>query len=668
MKLTYGDAKATLAPLLGLCEGDPRLDARVNEAVRRLLVSGIWVGTIVSFKVCSTGRFITVPREIEAVYEATACPVDESDTSPANGWYSVQGYSGFLDPDGLIDSVLLDRGEFPTAYDVCGEKQIRVYSDAPTEGETVRVTGIDEFGNVIQTTVNGQIVDGEILHMNSSPRTTSRRFTRVTGVYKTRSRGFFRLYQYDSADNSQQILSIMAPDETVAGYRRYYIPELPEEGATVRLTGKLRWVQLYNDSDIVPIRNLDAIKLMANAIMHEEGGTFELAAALRAEAESLLTKERDQYILDPTNIAERKAAFRDEYKNSPEGSLGYVRARLAIELPGAIKMGRTRLTQAILQALEKIVEKYNWYVTQHRLAVHDELGTIELDIPSITNTGPLPYTHYDTIKQMTQAVILQDAPVPESIQFGKQLEDATYQNLVVQLETALETKRHTEYTDWLSNQYPDSFEYMVARVALDIPGGLKLSREELKRLINESESRLMDSGKWKGTIFNLLVNIEPDSCTVYMPCCVATVLDAAVCNCVIPVRNAWFDFHPNGPGPKGQSASLIDQGEQCGPRGKSRAYKLPFVAALGSQLQVRAKIRFTPKGEGDCMVIKNYHAIKSMVLSLMNLGSNPEQSAFFEADAIRSLDDELKEYLGAPVAGMRVQMHGFAPSTIPNIR
>jgi hypothetical protein len=75
-------------------------------------------------------------------------------------------------------------------------------------------------------------------------------------------------------------------------YRRYAIPGFEsEEGATVTVLAKRKFIPVVSDDDDLIVTNLGALKMMAIAIEKEENNNLDEAALYENKAVALLQEE-----------------------------------------------------------------------------------------------------------------------------------------------------------------------------------------------------------------------------------------------------------------------------------------------------------------------------------------------------------------------------------------
>jgi hypothetical protein len=124
------------------------------------------------------------------------------------------------------------------------------------------------------------------------PRTTVNAFRSIDAINKTATKGWVRVYAVDPTTGSESCIAIFAPSETLPQYRRYAIPGFEsEEGATVTVLAKRKFIPVVTDDDDLIVTNLGALKMMAIAIEKEENNNIQEAVVYEAKAVELLKEE-----------------------------------------------------------------------------------------------------------------------------------------------------------------------------------------------------------------------------------------------------------------------------------------------------------------------------------------------------------------------------------------
>ena len=295
MKVTLGTAKTRIAKHLNLCSTDARTVEYVNEAQRRLIESGKWKGTYGKFTICATDGCIAWPRQIETIETVAVC---ENPGVVRHGWVEfVESGYGRLDKKDNVGYQLLDRGESPTHKDMSGAgKKVRVYAFLDADaGKTITIQGYDSNNSWVRTLKSGSgataiYQDGEVVTLVNGYVDTTTVFNSVSGVLKDTTQGNVQLYELKDSTPTLVDIATYEPDETLPSYRRSLIPSLGgaagcEDGTDtkvpVTVIAKLRFIDAVNDTDVLMVSDLYAIKNMAVAIKLEENRDFGAATEYR---------------------------------------------------------------------------------------------------------------------------------------------------------------------------------------------------------------------------------------------------------------------------------------------------------------------------------------------------------------------------------------------------
>jgi hypothetical protein len=237
----------------------------------------------------TSNNTITLPRGGLAVLNVCI------DTSPrrvfGTSYEFLENGPGELAPEDGITKDLLDLGDgWPTFFDIPSDgdtddgfatsyKLMALSTAREDIGKLVTLRGLDTNNAEILTSgVPGETlpigywsggVEGT-LSANNLPTLSTSSYKKLTAVQKVQTTGFVCLYTYTPADHRMFFLSKYHPDETQPGYRRYRItsPDV-DEGTNVLCQVKARFEPLGHDNDLLPIQNLDALKMAVMAIREE---------------------------------------------------------------------------------------------------------------------------------------------------------------------------------------------------------------------------------------------------------------------------------------------------------------------------------------------------------------------------------------------------------------
>jgi len=182
--------------------------------------------------------------------------------------------------------------------------------------------------------------------------------------------GFLTNSEQAFLTNSQSLLKIAKPASS-SDYRTYQIQgnTIP---ASVEVTGKLGFVPAAGNTDLLIIQDLDALRLMLLALWREQNGQLELSQAFEAKA-----VERLSVVTDKTIEGARRVAYQSQITGSKQGTIGYVRARMALDTKDGLHTDDAMLFHAIDRAEEHLMTKGKWF------------GTIKQFTVSITASGEI---------------------------------------------------------------------------------------------------------------------------------------------------------------------------------------------------------------------------------------------------------------------------------------
>lgn len=417
----------------------------------------------------------------------------------------------------------------------------------------------------------------------------------------------------------------------------------------VEVTGKLNYVAAVADTDLLVIDDLDALKLMILALYREENNQLDLAQALENKAIERLTVKTDRAI-----EAARRINYQTKRVNSAYGTLGYFRSKLALDLSDGLRLEDGKLVDVINRAIDLLLDKKRLLLSAGRYGVKDGLT-----LPSFTYTSTdsttLAITNYQVVRLAVLSLLSTD------LEAASKYEAEAVKNLEEDLVTEMESKRHAQYSTALTTYTPGTLGNMKARLAFDLPNGLKMSETELSNLLNTAEETLFSKGKWFGTIEHYKITVDSTQ-EVLLPNAVGSVLAVSIGNKPVNVFDRNFDYHENGTGYNTTESTgsdvFVDRGEVFSAGAWKRRY---FVrnSYPDDCFNILIKKRWLRKNlDTSAMDIRNYPALKEMVLSL--LSQDPNVSDFHANRSEIILKKELSEARGGARNQLRVQAPAFA--------
>lgn len=436
------------------------------------------------------------------------------------------------------------------------------------------------------------------------------------------------------------------PDDPTILRRKYDYPGL-QNNATVRVTGAKRYLPMTGDTSSLIIQNVLALKFAILSLEYMQRGPGSIDDAMKYKQMALeqLQGEVKKHQLDPRRILKRKADYQADIANYAEGTLGRTRGRLALELNGFLLKGKAEITYLVNRAVQMLVDNRNQLAIAGRISVHGT--TTELTYsPSNAPGTVLPWKDYNQIRLLVQSFIT-EGPDPQTLTAAEEYQKKAFELQRAQLIEATEKARHTTYTQALTTYVSGTFGWTVARLALELQGGLAMTTAELERVVSMAEMRLMERGLWKGTLKTVSATITGGD--VLFPRDVEAVLAADICGNPTDIRSIFFEFQQNGPGHCTDcQGRFVDMGEVYFPEtgSKRRKYKYRGSTTHNVSLTAVCKIRWEQKESCDPMVLKNFEAIRLMSQSIINeKGEHWQEAQASAADAVAVLEKELQEYL-----------------------
>lgn len=300
-------------------------------------------------------------------------------------------------------------------------------------------------------------------------------------------------------DFAQDVLAI--PQGLDGSGNRIYMIPASTVGDTVKVMAKKRFVPVAADGDFLCVPNVEAVADMLKAIYkRERNDNPDDAEKYRLAALRSMAGELNGYLADPTRSQMRKAAYLADERTYAANTLGYIRARIALDLPAMLKVGKTQITRAINRAVERLVQRTNELRTTGRLSVKTGLDLLTY-AKANTATDVLVISDYEQIRTMVAGSLN-----PEAF---ADAEARAYSLLEAEETNRLEIKRHEDYTTDYNIATPYSRNWYGAKYGLESPNGLRYSNAELRRLIVRAtewiyekiyEYQLVDRNRVKNTV------------------------------------------------------------------------------------------------------------------------------------------------------------------------
>ncbi len=289
-----------------------------NQALERVINSGLWNGSIGYTAFESVDNFFTLPYQFLSVVGAQwfRCPV------PVFGQFHdfVQGGPGQpiegLTPEGIVE----DLGDgYPTTAAVPTDGSVLkvTLTNASDAGKTIRFYGVST-GDLQVFDTDG--VAGEEMTLTFPTTTGTTVFNSVTGIQvQTNSDGSSAMIggwtlSSVAPDATVTVLGYYYPNETTPNYRRYRIGVTSNSNTTVpfavTVLVRRRWIPVFKETDWVIPGNIGALKFAMQAIDAE---------ASRNDAQDLWNQ---CYTILNQELHAVRGAVRPEMNYEVLGSLG----------------------------------------------------------------------------------------------------------------------------------------------------------------------------------------------------------------------------------------------------------------------------------------------------------------------------------------------------------
>lgn len=343
------DYRTSLGPeAVGKCATDVySLMAIVNEAQERLILDpttpdeGWWSQSAkLAFTVSRDQPFITTPQEVARIVSLDVC---KRPIPLRNQWYEFLEFGPGYQPNGCGPCLSTPTNPANRPLAACeretvttfapllpGGQYIRAYATDPADvGRTALIQGKDSNGQVVRylDALSNASGLGEKIIFSSPFTDTTNAFTETTGIQKQKTYGEVQFFQVDSASGTELPLLVMAPGETTASYRKYYISGLPlnccstpQGEIQVLAMCRLDFVPVACDADYLSIANVPAL---IDETMSIRLGRVELPASQQmsvtkhANALRILNAQLDLYLGKTQTAVQRHIFGSDRMRLQP---------------------------------------------------------------------------------------------------------------------------------------------------------------------------------------------------------------------------------------------------------------------------------------------------------------------------------------------------------------
>jgi len=315
--LTFGQIKSSaVKDVAGVSVSSPQFVEYVNQAVRQLCRLGEWWGTVKAMVGTSYNGCMVWPVGVDSVL---ATNVNCRPATVANYWYEFLPietcFNGRMS-DGIRDfvstfpnypecpkPVVRFSGTMPVFYypaTILNPFAVQVTCDnAADYGKTITIYGKDTSGiEVVALRPDGTTQRGYVLTLAATSPSTTTVFSEISAVVKDQTVANVRLWVYDPTAPFGTPVAIYSANETNPEYLFSELARVPYRSHGTALCKqhiealvKLAWMPVAQDSDLILLDNIDAIKSMVQSIRYRESGDDDNANKMEMNAVRRLNAE-----------------------------------------------------------------------------------------------------------------------------------------------------------------------------------------------------------------------------------------------------------------------------------------------------------------------------------------------------------------------------------------
>lgn len=303
IQLQDAQKDVSLKKICGVRTDSSEFLALVNEVEKSLMIRGGWFDLEQRIQFCLSSHYIVWPEFVGTVLAIRFCHGDVAVSR--NGWYSFApraghgrhgfgGFNGGLGEGGFglrhQDDVVVENANSRPCYnDISGGngKQVRYYiTNADDIGKTITLYGKQYGGQPLQERVSGSVVNGLTIAAANPFSSTTVLVSEIQSIVREPTSGMGYLYEYDPVCGTLRDIAAFRPGETHPRYRCSRI--LNNQNRSKDANGccwtqvealiKLKFIELTNERDFIPVDNLRALKLGIQAVRLEEANEDGAAA------------------------------------------------------------------------------------------------------------------------------------------------------------------------------------------------------------------------------------------------------------------------------------------------------------------------------------------------------------------------------------------------------
>ena len=302
MPITWKDAKKSLAQYAGRggrCPDDAETDLFVKQVLQYMMFSAP-NGTLRKFCFTAPKGCFTIPYELETPLKVR---IGNEVGSVWNRWFDMYNQHDLGQCMVADESLVEEANYFPTVYDIpAGGSYVGVIGTAAEDTDAhLIVQGVDLSGREVITNHQGQQITGEYLRIRKGElRYTTVKFKKITGIIKTKTKGYVQLVWVDPEHQNKGFLSDYSPNEEIPAYRRFRLTTRKCDSVLqVSVIGRIRLKESYADDDILPFDNLYAISLAGQTVHAQGNDNVQVAQAKDQTMQEIITRENEYKRVQP---------------------------------------------------------------------------------------------------------------------------------------------------------------------------------------------------------------------------------------------------------------------------------------------------------------------------------------------------------------------------------
>lgn len=289
MIITFGQLLELVGPFLGRAGTgsctftDPATRLKAASLIQEYVQRS---GSLKKWCVYSRNNTFTLPRDLSLILKVK---INDAVSPVHSKWYEFYDQLAPREFDNCGNwqaGIIQEVNDFPTVYDMasCGGHvlaEIGKRCKVATNVYTI-IQGISaDTGEDVYTTHKGELIHGERLDLESGvAKRTRTRFKTITNITKSETDDYVKYYQQATKESTPSMLSLLAPKETIAEFRRAKILDNKCDRSKcykINILGRLNVLSDYHDNDIIPITDLSAIETIAQAKQSATGNNLQAA-------------------------------------------------------------------------------------------------------------------------------------------------------------------------------------------------------------------------------------------------------------------------------------------------------------------------------------------------------------------------------------------------------